>query len=226
VPADHARYVVRRVESERSPSGIADAGLARHVAVGPTVAPQQRDGCLLGIGPSAYNWALRLMHCPKPFPMQYPWIHVSSAQQQEWLLKRNCSLAPRQLALIFASLATVCLAIAAVFTARGAWVVLPFACIEVLALGAAFFIYARHAADYERIVLCRDCLLVETCRAERLRREECTPAWTRVEYTGTKRELIGLVAKGRRIEVGRFVPESDRPDLARQLRAQLQGIRP
>jgi hypothetical protein len=37
--------------------------------------------------------------------------------------------------------------------------------------------------------------------------------------------LIGLVAAGHRIEVGRFVPESDRFDLARQLRSTLQGIR-
>jgi uncharacterized membrane protein len=157
--------------------------------------------------------------------MQHSWIHVASAQQQEWLLKRNCSLAPRQLAVIFGSLAGVSLCIAAVFATRGAWMVLPFACIEVLALGAAFVVYARHAADYERIVLCRDCLLVETCRGERLRREQCTSAWIRVEYAGTRRELIGLVTAGRRIDVGRFVPESERSRLARQLRTQLQGIR-
>jgi uncharacterized membrane protein len=157
--------------------------------------------------------------------MQHPWIHVASAQQQEWLLKRNCSLAPRQLAVIFASLATVSLVIATGFAAQGAWMVLPFACIEVLALGVAFVVYARHAADYERIVLCRDCLLVETCRGERLRTERCAPAWTRVEYSGTRRELIGLVAAGKRIDVGRFVPESERRDLATQLRRQLQGVR-
>lgn len=159
------------------------------------------------------------------FPMRYPWIHVASDRQQEWLLKRNCSLAPRQLAVIFGGLALVSLSIATLFAARGAWLVLPFACIEVLALGTAFVVYARHAADYERIVLCRDCLLVETCRGERLRREQCAPAWTRVEYAGTRRELIGLVAAGRRIDVGRFVPESERRDLATQLRAQLHGIR-
>ncbi len=159
------------------------------------------------------------------FPMQYPWIHVASSQQQEWLLKRNCSLAPRQLATIFGALATVSLSIATMFAVQGAWLVVPFACIEVLALGAAFVMYARHAADYERIVLCRDCLLVETCRGDRLRREQCAPAWTRVEYSGTRRELIGLVAAGRRIDVGRFVPESERRDLAKQLRSQLQGIR-
>ena len=33
--------------------------------------------------------------------------------------------------------------------------------------------------------------------------------------------MIGLVAAGRRIDVGRFVPESERRDLATQLRAQL-----
>jgi uncharacterized membrane protein len=158
-------------------------------------------------------------------PLQYPWIHVASSQQQEWLLKRNCSLAPRQLAVIFGSLATVSLAIAGGFAARGAWMVLPFALVEVLALGVAFLVYARHAADYERIVLCRDCLLVETCRATRVRREQCVPAFARVEYAGSRRELVGLVAAGRRIEVGRFVPESDRAGLARQLRMQLNGWR-
>lgn len=158
-------------------------------------------------------------------PLRHPWIHVASSQQQEWLLKRNCSLAPRQLAVIFGSLAAVSLAIAGAFAARGAWMVLPFALVEVLALGAAFLVYARHAADYERIVLCRDCLLVETCRATRVRREQCVPAFARVEYAGSRRELVGLVAAGRRIEVGRYVPESDRAGLARQLRMQLHGWR-
>jgi uncharacterized membrane protein len=111
------------------------------------------------------------------------------------------------------------------FASWGAWLVLPFALVEVLALGTAFVVYARHAADYERIVLCPDCLLVETCRADRLRREECVPAWTRVEYSGMRRELVGLVTAGRRIDVGRHVAESDRRRLARHLTVQLQGIR-
>jgi len=157
--------------------------------------------------------------------MQRPWVHVVSANRQEWLSKRNCSLAPRHLALIFASLATASLGIAVAFASIGAWMVLPFAGIEVLALGTAFVVYARHAADYERIVLSRDCLMVETSRAERLSQKRCAPAWIRVEYNGARQELIGLVTSGQRIEVGRFVPESERTDLAMQLRAQLQGLR-
>ena len=54
---------------------------------------------------------------------------------------------------MFAALAAVVLLISAVFTALGAWLVLPFAGLEVLLLGGAFVAYARHAADYERIDL-------------------------------------------------------------------------
>lgn len=154
----------------------------------------------------------------------FPWIHVASDSRQEWLFKRNCSLAPRQLATIFMSLAAVSLLIATLFAFNGAWLVLPFACVEVLALGVAFVVYGRHAADYERIVLSGDCLLVETCKAMRLQHEQCSLRRARVEYTGSRRELIGLVAAGRRIEVGRYVPESERPRLATQLRRQLQGF--
>jgi uncharacterized membrane protein len=155
-----------------------------------------------------------------------PWIHNTADGQQEWLLKRNCSIAPGQLAVLFGSLATVSLTIGAVFAWRGAWLVLPFACIEVLALGVAFVVYARHATDYERIVLRDDCLLVETCQAARTQRDECSPYGARVEYSGTGRELIGLVAAGRRFEVGRLIPESERSRLAKQLRRQLRGFGP
>ncbi len=103
--------------------------------------------------------------------------------------------------------------------------VLPFALVEVSALGIAFVFHARHATDYERIVLSPDGLLVEISRASSLVQQQCVPAWIRVEYTGRRRELIALVAAGRRIEVGRFVPESERSDLARQLRSEMQLMR-
>jgi len=76
-------------------------------------------------------------------------------------LKRNCSMSPGGLAKVFAALALLVLAIGAGFAAAGAWLILPFAGLEVLLLGAAFMLHARHAADYERIeeegrVLLRD----------------------------------------------------------------------
>ena len=61
--------------------------------------------------------------------------------------KRNCSISPQGLALVFATLAALTLGIAAAFAALGAWLILPFAGLEALALGAAFWITARRAGN-------------------------------------------------------------------------------
>ena len=54
-------------------------------------------------------------------------------------------MSPVGLALAFAALAAVTLAIGAGFAFVGAWLVLPFAGIEALMLAVAFFVVARRA---------------------------------------------------------------------------------
>jgi len=55
-------------------------------------------------------------------------------------------MSPAGLAATFLSLAAVVLAIGTGFALVGAWPVLPFAGLEVLALGAAYLAYARMRA--------------------------------------------------------------------------------
>jgi uncharacterized membrane protein len=52
-------------------------------------------------------------------------------------------MSPAGLLCAFAALAAVTLGIGIVFAVMGAWLVLPFAGLEVLALGAAFVLHAR-----------------------------------------------------------------------------------
>jgi len=54
-------------------------------------------------------------------------------------------MSPAGLAMAFAALAALTLAIGVGFTLVGAWLVLPFAGVEVLMLAIAFFVYARRA---------------------------------------------------------------------------------
>jgi uncharacterized membrane protein len=54
-------------------------------------------------------------------------------------------MSPAGLAVAFGALALLTLAIGVGFAAIGAWLVLPFAGLEVLILAAAFFAYARRA---------------------------------------------------------------------------------
>ena len=52
-------------------------------------------------------------------------------------------MSPAGLAMAFAALAVVTLAIGVGFASVGAWLVLPFAGLEVLGLAVAFVVYAR-----------------------------------------------------------------------------------
>jgi uncharacterized membrane protein len=71
------------------------------------------------------------------------------ASASRLILKRNCSMSPAGLATAFAALAALTLAIGVGFALVGAWLVLPFAGLEVLMLAAAFFVYARRAGAEE-----------------------------------------------------------------------------
>jgi len=136
----------------------------------------------------------------------------------KWLLKRNCAMAPRQLLVFYVSLCVLSLTIAALFWARGATLVLPFAWFEMALVGAALLVYARHAADSDSIHLQPGRLTVERACGHRVERIEFVPAWVRVEPAHGDRSLIELSGQGQRISVGRFV----RPELRRQLADELR----
>jgi uncharacterized membrane protein len=59
-------------------------------------------------------------------------------------------MSPAGLAMVFAALAAVVLAIGAGFAAAGAWLVLPFAGLEVLVLIAAYLAHARQFGTEEK----------------------------------------------------------------------------
>jgi uncharacterized membrane protein len=148
----------------------------------------------------------------------------------EWTLKRNCSMSPRQFASLFGSLAIVCVGVASIFAYSGAWWILVFAFIQIAALAAAFVVYARHAGDYERIVVTPEAVIIEFNSGTELVRQQAHPALARVEYpypahSAGPDSLIGLALGGEAVEVGRFVPRLKREGLAQEIRAQLLAAR-
>lgn len=138
------------------------------------------------------------------------------------VLKRNCSISPRGLLLAFALLAALALGIAAAFAALGAWLILPFAGLELLLLGAAFWVTARHAADYERIERARDRLIVRgVSEGERLRRYEFDAGRLRVRLGERGRVLLD--APQARLEIGRHLDAASRAGFAAELGKRLQS---
>lgn len=158
--------------------------------------------------------------------MPNPVFRFATVQGQNihWLLQRNCSVTPVQLGWLYASLCVVSLGIGSVFWWLGATLVLPFAWLELAAVGAAFVVYARHAADGERISLQGRQLVVELETAGRLERAEFDREWVRVEPSAADRSLIAVSGRGRSVTVGRFVRPELRPALAREIRMALREV--
>lgn len=147
-----------------------------------------------------------------------------SGQSIRWLLKRNCSVSPAQLALAYTALLVVSLGVGVFFWFQGATLVMPFACVELLAVGIAFMVYARHATDGEQISLQGAQLVVEWESSGRRFRSEFNRNWVRVEPQAGDGSLIELSGQGRRVQVGRYVRPEMRAVLAREIRAALRTV--
>ncbi len=99
---------------------------------------------------------------------------------------------------------------------------LMFAGLELVMVGLALLVYARHATDGEWISLQGPNLVVELETAGRRERAEFARQWVRVEPESGDRSLIELSGQGRSVQVGRFVRPELRQVLAREIRRALR----
>lgn len=152
-------------------------------------------------------------------------MHTAASESGfDVIIKRNCSISPRNLLCVLALATGVSLGIAIAFACFGAWPVLPFAGIEMLALAAAFYVNGRHAADYERIVFAEGRFLVEASEAGRVKRHELDPRWLRLDERRSGQDLrLLLRSRGRELEIGRYLDTERRASLAAHLRCGLSN---
>lgn len=146
-----------------------------------------------------------------------------SHEAVQWLLRRHCSLTPAQLGWLYLSLCVVSLAIAAFFWSQGATLVMLFAWAELLAVGVAFLVYARHAGDGEKTVLQGRQLVVELETAGHTQRAEFKREWVRIEPKDGDGSLIEVSGQRRSVRVGRHVRPELCPALAREIRFALRA---
>lgn len=145
------------------------------------------------------------------------------------VIRPNRSLTWRQSMLFLAAIAVPLLTIALVLAARGFWLVLPFAGLELAALFAAIYVVS-HAARRCEVVSIGDAVVTVEKGRDRGRcperggpeqRVEFVRSWVRVELDQgpgqwhPRRLWIG--ASGRRIEIGEFLVDREKTELAAEL---------
>lgn len=139
-----------------------------------------------------------------------------------WVLRRNCSVTPGQLGAMYGLLSALSLVVAGFFWTYGAWMVLPFSMLELVAVGVAFLAYARHATDGEHICVSRGGLVVEREDAGRLLRVEFVGHAVSVDAPSDLQSLVSVRGGGRSAEIGRYVRAELRPVLAQEIRRALR----
>ncbi|MGQ0618765.1 MAG: DUF2244 domain-containing protein [Panacagrimonas sp.] len=157
--------------------------------------------------------------------------HHDSRIDTRFVLGPNASLSVRG-AWIFMGLASFAtLGCALWCTFHGFWPVLPFAGVELAALGAALLVSMRRNAYREVVTFCEERVVVEFGLVGRgaAARVELLRGWTRVsvERSELRNQPTRLVlgSSGQRIEIGRCLTDEEREILAARFKSLLEAGR-
>jgi len=144
----------------------------------------------------------------------------ASAVEFSRVARRNRSISQAGLLMSFGGLMLIVALIATGFALLGAWLVLPFAGVEIAVLGCAVSWVLRHACDFEHICLKGGMLEVEIADGGSRTLRQFNPHWARlVIETQGRVTRLALRSHGKEFEIGRHLNAEDRRGLARELGA-------
>jgi uncharacterized membrane protein len=140
----------------------------------------------------------------------------------------NCSLTTAKAVVFYLGIATVSLTVAVGFALAGYWPVLPFAGLELLALGLALRWSLHQGQRRELIRIDEGRVLVRKTSRNDARDYEFARPWTRVELVKARagnwpRRLL-LRSKGTAVEIGGFLTDSERASLGERLAEMIPGV--
>ena len=140
----------------------------------------------------------------------------------EFYLKRNCSISPSLLAIIFIFLGLISILIGIIFYFFGVTLILPFSFLEVFGLVAAYFYNALHANDFERLRVDSKNVYFESKFGLKYREENFLKSLTRI-LPSDHHNLIYLSQGQRNVHFGKHIHSRLRSLLEIEIKQALQG---
>ena len=136
-------------------------------------------------------------------------------------MRPNQSLSWQRAVKIYAAIALCCLGVGILYALHGFWPVLPFAGFEIVVLGIAFYLCFVRSQIREVVSVNADVVTVEKGRRNPQEHWECPRAWAHVSLQRSPiawyPSSLAIAFQGRRVEIGRFLTEQERCDLAEEL---------
>lgn len=143
------------------------------------------------------------------------------------IARPNNSLSSEGALKLLVLLGMLALMVAVGFTHIGAWLVLPFAGLELLAFSLAFYHIRVHASDFESITIDGDEVLVEKKYSRQISSAVFQRYWTQVSVkeSASGRSALMIGSHGKEVEFGKhFIDDEQRIALVRELKKKLRNI--
>lgn len=149
------------------------------------------------------------------------------------VIRPNRSLSWRQSMVFLGAISVPLLLISAVLAAQGFWLILPFAGVELAALFACIYLVSHASCRCEVVSIGESVVTVEKGRERRPcssrqgpeEKVEFARGWVRVELSNTADHWyprrLWIAASGKRVEIGEFLIEEEKAELATELRRML-----
>lgn len=145
-----------------------------------------------------------------------------------FVLRPNNSLSWNGSMIFFISLCAASGSIAVGLGLLGFWIILPFAGLELLAVGSGLYVVSRRCQLCEVIDITDSTVYIERGYSAPSQRRALTRHWIQVVLKPCARDWypsrLLLSAHGRGVEVGRFLSEVERQQLAAELRRTLRPL--
>ena len=139
-----------------------------------------------------------------------------------FLIRPNCSLPWRGVVRFYLGMFSVSFSIAFAFALKGVWFILPFAGLEMLVLGAAFYVVARRGSSWQAISVSDTTVDIVDSGVKSGGQQSFQRAWVRIDLEraaikGYPSRLL-IRSHGRAMEVGGYLNETEKQRLAQELR--------
>lgn len=154
--------------------------------------------------------------------------NVNVTNGAKFVIRPNSAFNTQSWRWVFALLAVVCLGIALRFAMLGYWMILPFAILDILAVGLILLLTVRRLTYAEKIIITSESVTIRHVQRKNRHRWIFPLYWTQVRLEKPRhrwyahRLLVGC--KGKWIEVGQCLTEAERESLAKSLRGQILGL--
>ncbi len=126
---------------------------------------------------------------------------------------------------VFAGVAAFVITLGIGFSLAGAWLVLPFAGLEVAVVGAVLYLLFRHADDHDLIIIHHDRVTVVRRQGGREQHEEFQRYWIKVKLQRGRSwypSRLSIGSHGRFVAIGTDISEEERRALGARLNELLQ----